>query len=73
MTGTGMVKFFNAVKKFGFIVSDKDGAEVFVHENAVVKGVLRCGQRVRFDLLNLPAGPRAKSVELIGAAACGDD
>lgn len=72
---TGMVKWFNLAKKFGFIVADGDGKEVFVHETALLNSsaTLRCGQRVKFDVLDLPAGPRAKSVELIGEAAYAND
>lgn len=63
---TGMVKWFNAEKGFGFIVADKGEKEVFVHQDALLgASFLRCGQRVRFEILNLPAGPRAKSVQLI--------
>jgi CspA family cold shock protein len=49
---TGTVKWFNAVKGFGFIQPSDGGADVFVHISAVEKaglGNLKEGQQVSFD------------------------
>ena len=49
----GTVKWFNAVKGFGFIQPDDGQKDVFVHVSAVERsgvGNLREGQRVSFEL-----------------------
>jgi CspA family cold shock protein len=49
----GTVKWFNAVKGFGFIQPDDGQKDVFVHISAVEQsgiGALREGQRVSFEL-----------------------
>jgi CspA family cold shock protein len=38
---TGTVKWFNAMKGFGFIQPDAGGADVFVHISAVERAGLR--------------------------------
>ena len=49
---TGTVKWFNAIKGFGFIQPSEGGSDVFVHISAVEKaglGTLNEGQRVSFE------------------------
>lgn len=49
----GTVKWFNAVKGFGFIQPDDGQKDVFVHVSAVERsgiGNLAEGQRVSFEL-----------------------
>ena len=49
----GTVKWFNAVKGFGFIQPDDGQKDVFVHISAVERsgiGALREGQRISFEL-----------------------
>ena len=51
---TGTVKWFNAVKGFGFIQPDSGGPDAFVHISAVEKAGLdglREGQKVSYDLV----------------------
>jgi cold shock protein len=49
---TGIVKWFNATKGYGFIQPSDGGADVFVHISAVEKsglGSLKEGQQISFD------------------------
>ena len=64
---TGMVKWFNAAKGYGFITGD-DGKEVFVHFSAIqVDGfkTLDEGQAVEYDVNDGPKGPQAANVTKI--------
>ena len=50
---TGVVKWFNMTKGFGFIAPDEGGADVFVHVSAVERSGLtglKEGQAVSFDV-----------------------
>lgn len=50
---TGIVKFFNATKGYGFIQPDEGGNDVFVHITAVEKAGLRTlneGQKLSFEI-----------------------
>jgi CspA family cold shock protein len=50
---TGIVKFFNSQKGFGFIVQDNGGPDVFVHISAVERAGmhnLNEGQKLSFDI-----------------------
>ncbi len=56
---TGTVKWFNAVKGYGFIQPDDGSKDVFVHISAVQKAgmaSLNEGQRVSYDLERGPQG-----------------
>ena len=58
----GTVKFFNAVKGFGFIAGE-DGKEYFVHTTGLKPGVsLREGDSVTFDIEQGDKGPKATKV-----------
>jgi cold shock protein len=66
---TGVVKFFNDEKGFGFITDDAGGADVFVHFSALPEGQghrsLREGQRVQFDVVKERGKDRAGNVVLL--------
>lgn len=48
---TGIVKFFNQDKGFGFIMPDDGGSDVFVHLSGLQgTGPLQEGQKVSYDL-----------------------
>jgi len=53
MTATGIVKFFDAIKGFGFIQPDDGAKDVFVHISAVQQSGLTTlseKQKVSFDV-----------------------
>jgi CspA family cold shock protein len=61
---TGKVKFFNALKRFGFIKCD-DGRDMFFSANDLMGDVTRVaciGEQVLFDERQGPRGPIAVNV-----------
>ena len=61
----GTVKFFNAGKGFGFVKSDDDDKEYFVHQSNIKEGVtLNEGDAVTFDVEEGERGPKAVNVDL---------
>lgn len=60
----GTVKWYDAVKGFGFIQSEDD-KDYFVHRSGVKDNVfsLEAGQAVEFDIKDSDKGPVAVDVE----------
>ena len=69
---SGIVKWFNNAKGYGFISLDGDGADVFAHFSAIeMEGykTLKQGQKVEFDLVQGPRGLQAAKIQFeLGAA-----
>mmetsp|Transcript_29899 Transcript_29899/g.85800 ORF Transcript_29899/g.85800 Transcript_29899/m.85800 type:complete len:123 (-) Transcript_29899:142-510(-) len=70
---TGSVKFFNTEKGFGFVTSDADAQEYFVHYTAIQSSGFRSlaeGEKVEFDLEtdDRKGGMRAANVTGPGGA-----
>lgn len=64
---TGIVKWFNAEKGYGFI-SVENGPDVFVHYSAITTNGYRTleeNQRVEFEITRGSKGPQAESVRPI--------
>lgn len=67
MRQTGIVKFFNTQKGYGFITPDDGGKDVFVHVTAVERsgiGLLNEGMRISFETEPDKRGKGPKAVEL---------
>jgi cold shock protein len=65
---SGTVKWYNAMKGFGFIASDRGGKDIFVHASALGRaGIagLTEGQRVAVDVIDGRKGPEAAGLRLI--------
>ncbi|MDO9227036.1 MAG: cold-shock protein [Pseudomonadota bacterium] len=62
---TGIVKWFNDSKGFGFITPDGGGDDLFAHFSAIGgKGFksLKEGQQVSFDVTEGPKGKQASNI-----------
>lgn len=62
---TGIVKWFNSEKGFGFIAPDDGSADVFAHFSAITGGGFRElteNQKVEFDIEAGQRGPQAANI-----------
>ncbi len=65
MMATGIVKWFNDAKGFGFITPDAGGEDIFAHFSAIkIDGFksLRENQRVIYDVVTGPKGKQAANI-----------
>ena len=63
---TGIVKWFNAEKGFGFITPDDKSADVFVHFSAIQGDGFKSldeNQKVEYDITQGQKGPQASNVK----------
>ena len=62
---TGVVKWFNSSKGYGFITNDANGEDVFVHFSAIMNDGYKSldeGQKVSFTIESGAKGPAAGNV-----------
>ena len=65
---TGVVKWFNADKGFGFITPEDGSKDVFAHFSAINSGGFRSleeNQRVEFETQDGPKGPQAANITVL--------
>lgn len=65
MASTGIVKWFNETKGFGFITPDDGGKDLFAHFSEIQSQgfkTLKENQRVEFVVKDGPKGPAASQI-----------
>ncbi len=60
---TGVIKFFNATKGFGFIKEDGTDAEVFVHITGLIDQPVNQGDKVTYEITEGRKGVNAINVK----------
>ena len=61
---TGVVKWFNAEKGYGFITEDRSKENVFFHQNNA-REILKKGHKVSFEKERSAKGFSAINIELV--------
>lgn len=64
----GKVKWFNAEKGFGFIVSEETGKDIFVHYSVIIQDgykTLAEGDLVSYEIKTTERGEQAVNVQKI--------
>jgi CspA family cold shock protein len=62
---TGVVKWFNSEKGYGFITPDGGGKDLFAHFSEIQGSGFRSleeNQRVQYEVANGPKGPQATKI-----------
>lgn len=62
---TGVVKWFNDAKGFGFITPDDGGEDLFAHFSSIQMNgfkTLKEGQKVSFEIIQGPKGKQALNI-----------
>ena len=62
---TGVVKFFNEGKGYGFIVEDDTNRDIFVHVTGLDGLILREKDRVQFEVVDGKKGLNAVKVKKV--------
>ncbi len=73
---TGVVKWFNNAKGYGFVVAENSEEDIFVHYSAIdMEGykTLKAGQSVQFDLEDGPKGRHAVNIKCTEEESVGNN
>lgn len=73
---TGIVKWFNSAKGYGFICPDGGGQDVFAHFSSIVMDgykSLKAGQKVCFDIQEGPKGLHAMEIKALLETATSEE
>ncbi|MCA6363394.1 MAG: cold shock domain-containing protein [Bacteroidetes bacterium] len=62
---TGVIKFFNATKGYGFIKDDETGKEIFVHVTGLIDQPINQDDKVSFQISSGRKGDNAINVKKI--------
>ena len=65
---TGIVKWFNNAKGYGFVTPDDGEQDVFIHFSAIEMDgykTIKEGQKVEFDVSEGPKGLHAAHVQMV--------
>ncbi|HEC16187.1 MAG TPA: cold shock domain-containing protein CspD [Sedimenticola sp.] len=65
---TGVVKWFNNAKGYGFVTPDEGEKDVFVHFSSIAMDgykTLKEGQKVQFEITQGPKGLHAANLQTI--------
>ena len=71
MPSTGVVKWFNNAKGYGFVTPDQGESDVFVHFSSITMDgykTLKEGQKVQFEITEGPKGLHASNIKAVGDA-----
>lgn len=63
---TGIVKWFNETKGFGFITPDDGGEDLFAHFSAIKSDgfkTLKEGEKVSYEVTSGPKGKQASNIQ----------
>ncbi len=64
----GTVKWFNDAKGYGFIVSEKNNEDIFVHFSSIIMQgfkTLKENQKVEYDIVETAKGRQASDVKML--------
>jgi cold shock protein len=71
---TGVVKFFNRKKGFGFIIADETAEEFFFHATGLTDSrYINSGDKVSFEQTEGRSGKAATNIRKTGEAPKADD